>query len=143
MKNRPAHRGRVMLIDARKQFEKEPKSFGNKRNRMTDAHRAWIEGRYRDGWADGFSDEEVKIFKTTDFAFHKVSVVFWQTDENDQPAMVTEPFDKTFSAANIKKEQEFYESDLSFRIRLTEPKKGKAVTIDFTLKPGDNFQKRI
>ena len=30
------HRGRVMLIDAREQFEKEPKSFGNKRNRMTD-----------------------------------------------------------------------------------------------------------
>jgi type I restriction enzyme M protein len=29
-----AHRGRVMLIDARQQFEKEPKSFGNKRNRM-------------------------------------------------------------------------------------------------------------
>lgn len=28
-----SHRGRVMLIDARKQFEKEPKSFGNKRNR--------------------------------------------------------------------------------------------------------------
>ncbi len=39
-----------MLIDARQQFEKEPKSFGNKRNRMTDAHRAWIEERYRDGW---------------------------------------------------------------------------------------------
>jgi DNA repair protein RadC len=29
------------------QFEKEPKSFGNKRNRMTDAHRQWIEERYR------------------------------------------------------------------------------------------------
>src|SRR5713101_2995909 len=41
------HRGRVMLIDARQQFEKEPKSFGNKRNRMTDAHRQWIEERYR------------------------------------------------------------------------------------------------
>ncbi len=42
--DKPAsHRGRVMLIDARQQFEKEPKSFGNKRNRMTDAHRAWIE----------------------------------------------------------------------------------------------------
>jgi type I restriction enzyme M protein len=34
----------VMLPD---QFEKEPKSFGNKRNRMTDAHRQWIEERYR------------------------------------------------------------------------------------------------
>ena len=45
-----SHRGRVMLIDARQQFEKEPKSFGNKRNRMTDAHRQWIEERYRKGW---------------------------------------------------------------------------------------------
>ena len=33
--DKPAsHRGRVMLIDARQQFEKEPKSFGNKRNRI-------------------------------------------------------------------------------------------------------------
>jgi type I restriction enzyme M protein len=135
------HLGRVMLIDARQQFEKEPKSFGNKRNRMTDDHRTWIEGRYRDGWADNFSDEEVKIFKTTDFAFHKVSVVFWQTDENDQPAMVTEPFDKTFSSATIKKEQEFYESDLSFRLRMKEPENGKTATVDFTLKPGDNYQR--
>ena len=31
-----SHKGRVMLIDARQQFEKEPKSFGNKRNRITD-----------------------------------------------------------------------------------------------------------
>ncbi|MGH9839841.1 MAG: HsdM family class I SAM-dependent methyltransferase, partial [Blastocatellia bacterium] len=76
-----SHRGRVMLIDARKQFEKEPKSFGNKRNRITDAHRAWIEQHYRDGWAAGYQDDDVKLFKTTDFAYHKVSVVFWQTDE--------------------------------------------------------------
>ena len=52
--DKPAsHQGRVMLIDARQQFEKEPKSFGNKRNRITDAHRAWIEERYRDGWNEG------------------------------------------------------------------------------------------
>jgi len=37
--------GRVMLVDARKQFEKEPKAFASKRNRMTDAHRPWIEER--------------------------------------------------------------------------------------------------
>jgi hypothetical protein len=55
-----AHRKRVMLIDARKQFEKEPKSFGSKRNRMTDAHREWIEERYRNGWKVGFHDEQVK-----------------------------------------------------------------------------------
>src|ERR1035437_944808 len=48
------HRGRVMLIDARKQFEKEPKSFGNKRNRMTDLHRQWIEERYHIGWKPAY-----------------------------------------------------------------------------------------
>src|SRR3990167_8207350 len=74
--DKPAdHRGRVMLIDARQQFEKEPKSFGNKRNRMTDAHRQWIEQRYREGWAKGYADEHVKLFQTTDFAYHKVKVV--------------------------------------------------------------------
>ena len=85
-----SHRGRAMLIDARKQFEKEPKSFGNKRNRMTDAHRAWIKEHYRNGWKKGYADAHVKIFRNTktekDFAYHKVSVVFWQFDENDQPA---------------------------------------------------------
>ena len=62
---------------------------------MTDAHRAWIEERYFGGWKTGFVDEHVKIFtnngKQRDFAYHKVSVVFWQTDENDLPAIITEP----------------------------------------------------
>ena len=66
-----SHPGRVMLIDARKQFEKDPKSFGNKRNRITDAHRAWIKERYRDGWAKGFADEQVKLFRREDFAYRK------------------------------------------------------------------------
>ncbi|MBA2671826.1 MAG: SAM-dependent DNA methyltransferase, partial [Gemmatimonadetes bacterium] len=105
-----SHRGRVMLIDARKQFEKEPKSFGNKRNRITDAHRAWIEDRYRDGWADGNADEHVKLYPREHFAYHKVSVVFWQLDEHDRPAVVTEPYTKAFIAANLKREQEFYDS---------------------------------
>jgi type I restriction enzyme M protein len=117
--DKPAvHRGRVMLIDARQQFEKEPKSFGKKRYRMTDAHRAWIEARYRAGWAKGYADEQVKIFRREDFSYHKVSVVFWQFDEHDQPAAITEPYEKAFTAANLKKEQEFYASDLEFRVTL-------------------------
>jgi type I restriction enzyme M protein len=102
------HRGRVMLIDARRQYEKEPKAFGNKRNRITDAHRAWIEDRYRDGWVEGYTDENVKIFPNGIFAFHKVDVVFWQTDQNDKPATITEPYEKTIGPANIAKEQKFY-----------------------------------
>lgn len=135
------HRGRVMLIDARRQFEKEPKSFGNKRNRMTDAHRQWIEERYRQGWEDGFADEHVKFFRKEDFAYHKVKVVFWQTDEHDQPAIVTEPYEKAFTASNIGKEQQFYDSDLRFNIRLTDPESGRTVTVAFTLTPDDSFPK--
>ncbi|MBI4331582.1 MAG: SAM-dependent DNA methyltransferase [Chloroflexi bacterium] len=111
-----SHRGRVMLIDARGQFEKEPKSFGNKRHRMTDAHRSWIQERYRQGWDQGYADERVKLFRRQDFAYHKVNVVFWQLDENDLPAVITGPYEKAFTAANLKKEQEFYQSDLTFRI---------------------------
>ena len=136
-----SHTGRVMLIDARQQYEKEPKSFGNKRNRMTDAHRAWIEARYRDGWAEGYADDQVKIFRREDFAYHKVSVVFWQTDEHDQPATLTEPYEKTFSAANLKKEQEFYASDLTFRVRLKVDESEKTETL--TLTPQDNATEKF
>jgi type I restriction enzyme M protein len=128
-----------MLIDARKQFDKEPKSFGNKRNRLTEAHRQWIEQRYREGWVEGYTDENVKLFRTTDFAYHKVSVVFWQTDEHDQPAIITEPYEKAFTAANVAKEQEFYASELRFTIRLTEPESGHTKTVAFTLTPEDSF----
>jgi type I restriction enzyme M protein len=136
-----SHRGRVMLIDARQQFEKEPKSFGNKRNRMTDAHRQWIEERYRKGWKPGFDDEHVKLVREKDFAFHKVKVVFWQTDEHDQPAIVTEPYEKAFTVANLSKEQAFHESDITFRVRVKTDIKEN--TVEFVLKPGDSAAKKL
>jgi type I restriction enzyme M protein len=140
-----SHRGRVMLIDARRQYEKEPKSFGNKRNRMTDAHRRWIEERYRDGWKPGYTDEHVKIFQNNaeqkDFAYHKVGVVFWQTDENDQPATITEKYEKSLTAANIAREQAFYESDLEFNLGLTDKESGCFAIVAFTLAPDDGFAK--
>ena len=136
-----SHRGRVMLIDARQQFEKEPKSFGNKRNRMTDAHRQWIEERYHKGWKPGFDDEHVKLFSKKDFAFHKVKVVFWQTDEHDQPTIITEPYEKTFTAANIAKEQTFHDSDLTFRVRMKAD--GGEKTVEFALKPPDSAPKKL
>jgi len=135
------HKGRVMLIDARQQFEKEPKSFGNKRNRMTDIHRQWIEARYHKGWKPGFDDEQVKLFHAKDFAFHKVKVVFWQTDEHDQPAIVTEPYEKAFTTANLGKELAFYGSDLTFRVRVKADKKDK--TVEFVLKPADSAAKKL
>jgi type I restriction enzyme M protein len=139
--DKPAsHHGRVMLIDARQQFEKEPKSFGNKRNRLTDAHRAWIEARYRDGWKEDFADEQVKLFRREDFAYHKVSVVFWQLDAHDKPATLTEPYEKAFTAANLKKEQEFYDSELTFRIRVRAGEGEKLETL--RLAPKDDAVKK-
>ena len=129
-----SHRGRVMLIDARQQFEKEPKSFGNKRNRITNSHRQWIEERYRDGWKKGYADEHVKIFHLKDFAYHKVSVVFWQFDKYDKPEAIIEPYEKAFTAANLKKEQEFYNSDLIFRIRVKVGKGERVETLTLTRK---------
>lgn len=113
-----SHQGRVMLIDARQQYEKEPKSFGNKRNRMNDAHRAWIGERYRDGWKMGYTDEFVKIFQREDFSYHKVKVVFWQFDEHDHPETVTERYKKAFTSANLKKEIDFFNSEITFRVRV-------------------------
>jgi type I restriction enzyme M protein len=136
-----SHRGRIMIVDARQQFEKEPKSFGNKRNRMTDVHRQWIEERCHKGWKPGFDDEHVKLFRKEDFAFHKVKVVFWQTDEHDQPAIVTEPYEKAFTAANVAREQAFHESNLTFRVRVKADEKEK--TVEFTLKPADSAAKKL
>ena len=135
------HRSRVMLIDARQQFEKEPKSFGNKRNRITEAHRQWIEQRYREGWAKGYADEQVKLFNTTDFAYHKVKVVFWQTDEHGQPAIITEPYEKKFTGANLAKEMKFYDSDLTFRVRVKADNTEK--TLEFIVKPEDSAAKKL
>lgn len=140
--DKPAnHRGRVMLIDARKQFEDEPKSFGQKRHRISDGHRAWIEERYRDGWAKGYTDEHVKIFQREDFAYHKVSVVFWQSDEHDKPATITESYEKAFTAANLKRELEFYDSDLTFLVRVKAD--GEETIIELSLRPGDDAAKKF
>jgi type I restriction enzyme M protein len=132
-----------MIVDARKQYEKEPKSFGNKRNRMTEAHRAWIDKRYRDGWKKDYTDEHVKIFRNTttekDFAYHKVSVVFWQFGEDDQPALVTEEFPVQFNSQNVKKRQEFYDSEIALHIKLSDPKSKTTRSFDILLQPNDAF----
>src|SRR5437867_813645 len=130
-----------MLIDARQQFEKEPKAFSFKRNRMTDAHRQWIEERYLKGWKPRFNDENLKIFRREDFAYHKVKVVFWQTDQGDQPAIVTERYEKTFTAQNVRKEQQFYESDLTFRARLKAD--GAEKTVEFVITPADDAAEKF
>ena len=135
--NKPdSHKNKVKIIDAREQYEKEPKSFGNKRNRMNDAHRQWVKEAYQNHWQTG-DNAKIKLFKPYDFAFHKVSVVFWQTDENDQPAFITEPYEKTLTPANIKKEQTFYDSELVFYLTVSDGQQQKPLTL--TLQAKDVF----
>jgi type I restriction enzyme M protein len=76
----------------------------------------------------------VKIFSREDFAYHKVSVVFWQTDEKDKPAILTEPYERAFTGANLKKEQEFYDSDLTFRVEMKTAEGEKMETMLLTPK---------
>jgi len=86
-----------------------------------------------------FQDADVRFFTKADFAFHKVEVVFWQTDENDEPAIITEPFPVQFKATNVKSKQDFYDSEMTFHIRVTSPKGKKPHAFDLKLGPDDSF----
>lgn len=125
--NKPARKkNKVLIINAREQFEKEPKSFGNKRNRITDTHRKWIDDQFND-WKD---TEYTKLFDRTDFAFHKVEVVFWQEDENGEQMWVTEPFDVQINNGNANKRLALY-GDMTFYLEIASPfKEGEIIKIE-------------
>lgn len=117
--NKPAHKkDQVLIINARDQFEKEPKSFGNKRNRISDGNRKWIDEQY-EAWEE---NEYCKKFHTKDFAFHKVNVVFWQEDENGEQLWITEPFDVQLNNGNANKKLDLY-GDMTFFIAIDSPYK--------------------
>ncbi|MDD2758721.1 MAG: N-6 DNA methylase, partial [Methylomonas sp.] len=135
--NKPdSHKQKVKIIDAREQYEKEPKSFGNKRNRMTDAQRQWVVEAYQNHWQTA-DNARIKLFKPQDFAYHKVSVVFWQTDEHDHPAYLREPYEKAFTPAVIKKEQAYYGSELTFYLQVSDGQQYKP--LELVLQPTDVF----
>lgn len=115
--NKPKHKqNKVLIINARQQSEKEPKSFGNKRNRITETQRNWIVEQYKN-WKP---NEFCKVFNTTDFSYHKVKVVFWQTDENDQPMWVTEDFPVQLNNSNVKKKFDLY-GDFNMNVSISAP----------------------
>lgn len=108
-------RDQVLFINARQQFEREPKAFGNKRNKITDQHRHWIKQQFNN-WQP---NEFCKLFNTHDFAFHKVKVVFWQTDENEEPMWIDDPFLVQLSNTNVTKKFELYgDFDMTLNIEL-------------------------
>ncbi|MDQ1294821.1 MAG: type restriction enzyme protein [Actinomycetota bacterium] len=74
-----AHRGRVVLLDARDRWAKMRKSLGNKRKYLTDEHIREITDLYA-GALDVTSDPEhpshamVKVFANEDFGFRRITV---------------------------------------------------------------------
>lgn len=114
--NKPKNKkDKVFIINARDQFEKEPKSFGNKRNRIIDTHRKWIHDQF-ENWKES---EFTKLFHTKDFAYHKVEVVFWQEDENGKQMWITEPFDVQLNNGNANKRLDLY-GDMTFYITIND-----------------------
>lgn len=66
----PERRGRVQLIDAREQWEKMPKSLGEKRKRIPDAAISEITRWY----ADFEETETSKVFENEAFGFRRLTV---------------------------------------------------------------------
>jgi type I restriction enzyme M protein len=115
--NKPAHKkDQVQIINARNQCEKEPKAFGNKRNRITDNNRTWIHKQFSN-WQ---TNEHCKHFNTKDFAFYKVKIVFWQEDENNQPMWITEPFESQLNNSNINTKFKLY-GDFEITLKIDSP----------------------
>lgn len=112
--NKPDNKkDKVLIINARQQFEKEIKSFGNKRNLITESNRKWIKTQYK-AWKES---QSCKVYKSKNFAFHKVEVIFWQEDENRNKMWVTESFDVQPNNTNAKKKYELF-GDLIFYIKI-------------------------
>jgi len=71
--------GKVILLDARDQWEKMRKSLGDKRKRISDAQIDHITKLYVDALAvaentDHPDHAKVKIFSTSDFGYHRITV---------------------------------------------------------------------
>jgi len=72
-------RGKVILLDARDQWEKMPKSFGDKRKQISDAQIKHITELYVDALVVAADAEHpdhgrVKVFGTSDFGYHRITV---------------------------------------------------------------------
>lgn len=72
-------RGKVILLDARDQWEKMRKSFGDKRKQINNAQIKHITELYVDalkgaGDAGHPDHDKVKVFRTRDFGYHRITV---------------------------------------------------------------------
>lgn len=112
--NKPeSKKDHVLLINARSQFDKEEKSFGQKRNKLSVSHRNWIFQKYT-VWE---KTTNVQKYHYMDFAFHKINVVYWKEDINGEKLWITEPFKIQLNNANINKAHNLY-GDFSIKITI-------------------------
>jgi type I restriction enzyme M protein len=75
----PALKGKVILLDARDQWERMRKSLGDKRKQISGDHIEHITKVYDDALAIAADPEHadhgrVKVFKTTDFGYRRITV---------------------------------------------------------------------
>lgn len=100
----PERRGKVQLVDGTSFYRKMRKSLGNKRNLISDEHRQELTCLYGD-FSEG---EHVKIFDTTDFGYHRITVErplrlnFAVTDERLAHVQETSQFSKLASSKKRK-----------------------------------------
>ena len=133
--NKPTHkRGKVLLINAREQFEKEPKSFGHKRNRITDDHRHWINQQFQT-WEN---NDQCQVFNTTDFAYHKIKLTYWQEDEYGEQMWITKDLGNSLTTAQAKSLWEKYE-DITYTLEFT-PTDYDAFTLEFLFNQEQGFE---
>ena len=129
--NKPKERKeKVLIINARNQFAEQVPSLGQKRHQLKDEHRQWIENKYAT-WKD---DEDCRVFDYRDFCFHKVLVVFHQTDENDQPMNITEKFATKLNNKNVNDKVVFFGGEADFEMTIA----GKKIA--FKLTAADKFE---
>jgi type I restriction enzyme M protein len=129
--NKPKNKkDRVLIINARDQHADQTPSLGQKRHQLKDDHRKWIEKKYL-AWKE---DADCKIFHYHDFCFHKVQVVFHQTDENDKPMNITEKFENKLNNKNVNDSVAFFDGDVDFEITVSGKK------IKFKLTDKDKFE---
>lgn len=121
---------KVLLINAREQHAPQVPSLGQKRHQLKKEHRDWIEEKYYN-WK---GDEHCKVFHYRDFCFHKVQVVFHQTDENDNPMNITEKFATKINNKNVNDKVAFFGGEADFEIIVADKK------MKFKLTSKDKFE---
>lgn len=73
-KKAQAHKGKVILLDARESWEKMRKGLGDKRKYVPDDKVTELTQTYVDAQSENDSPDNVKVFNTSDFGYRRITV---------------------------------------------------------------------